>query len=328
MAEAVVSFGVEKLWELLSRESERLTGTDEQVAGLKRQLGRLQSLLKDAYAKKHESERVRNFLENVKDIVYDAEDIIESFLLKEFGGKEKAIKKRVKRLACFLVDRRKFALDIEAITKRISEEIEGMQSFGLQQIINGGPSLPLQDREREIRQTFSKSSENDLVGVEQSVEELVSHLVGNDSVQVVSISGMGGIGKTTLARQVFHHDTVRRGFDGFAWVCVSQQFTRKYVWLRILQDLRPHDEDIMKMDEHTLQGEVFGLLETGRYLVVLDDVWKEEDWDRIKPVFPQKRGWRMLLTSRNEGIGLHADPTSFAFKPRTLNYSRRKLGAM
>uniref|UniRef100_M4DPK7 Neprosin PEP catalytic domain-containing protein n=1 Tax=Brassica campestris TaxID=3711 RepID=M4DPK7_BRACM len=318
MAEAVVSFGVEKLWELLSRESERLTGTDEQVAGLKRQLGRLQSLLKDAYAKKHESERVSNFLENVKDIVYDAEDIIESFLLKEFGGKEKAIKKRVKRLACFLVDRRKFALDIEAITKRISEEIEGMQSFGLQQIINGGPSLPLQDREREIRQTFSKSSENDLVGVEQSVEELVSHLVGNDSIQVVSISGMGGIGKTTLARQVFHHDTVRRGFDGFAWVCVSQQFTRKYVWLRILQDLRPHDEDIMKMDEHTLQGEVFGLLETGRYLVVLDDVWKEEDWDRIKPVFPQKRGWRMLLTSRNEGIGLHADPTSFAFKPRTL----------
>lgn len=293
MAEAVVSFGVEKLWELLSRESERLTGIDEQVAGLKRQLGRLQSLLKDAYAKKQESERVRNFLENVKDIVYDAEDMIESFLLKEFREKEEGIKKRVKRLGCFLLDRRKFAFDIEATAKRISEEIEGMQSFGLQQIINGGPSLPLQDREREqreIRQTFSKSSENDLVGVEQSVEEMVSHLVGNDSIQVVSISGMGGIGKTTLARQVFHHDTVRRRFDGFAWVCVSQQFTRKYVWQRILQDLRPRDEDIMKMDEHTLQGEVFGLLETGRYLVVLDDVWKEEDWDLIKPVLPRKRG--------------------------------------
>ncbi|KAJ4880359.1 Disease resistance protein (CC class) family [Raphanus sativus] len=123
----------QKLWELLSRESERLTGIDEQVAGLKRQLGRLQSLLKDAHAKKHQSEMVRNFLENVKDIVYDAEDLIESFLLKEFGGKEKGgIKKRVKRLACFLLDRRKFALDIKCTTKRISEEIEGMQSFGLQ----------------------------------------------------------------------------------------------------------------------------------------------------------------------------------------------------
>ncbi|CAH2038395.1 unnamed protein product, partial [Thlaspi arvense] len=319
MAEAVVSFGVEKLWELLSRESEGLTGIEEQVSGLKRQLGRLQSLLKDAYAKRYESERVRNFLEHVRDLVYDAEDIIESFLLKEFGGKEKGIKKRVKRLACFLVDRRKLALDIQGASRRISEEIEGMQSFGLQQIIvDGGRSLSLE--QLEIRQTFPNSRESDLVGVEQSVQELVCRLVENDSIQVVSISGMGGIGKTTLARQVFHHDTVRRHFDGFAWVCVSQQFARKHVWQRLLQDLRPHDENVIHMDEYTLQGELFELLETGRYLLVLDDVWKEEDWDRIKPVFPRKRGdgWRMLLTSRNESVGLHADPKSFAFRPRIL----------
>ncbi|KAL1222771.1 putative disease resistance RPP8-like protein 2 [Cardamine amara subsp. amara] len=118
MAEAVVSFGVEKLWELLTRESARLNGIDEQVDGLKRQLVRLQSLLKDTDAKKNERERVRNFLEDVKDTVYDAEDIIESFLLNEFKGKEKGIKKHVRRLACFLVDRQKFASDIQGITKR------------------------------------------------------------------------------------------------------------------------------------------------------------------------------------------------------------------
>jgi len=291
MAEAVVSFGVEKLWELLSRESARLNGIDEQVDGLKRQLGRLQSLLKEADAKKNETERVRNFLEDVKDIVYDADDIIESFLLNELRGKEKGIKKQVRTLACFLVDRRKFASDIEGITKRISEVIVGMQSLGIQHIADGGGrSLSLQERQREIRQTFSRNSESDLVGLDQSVEELVDHLVENDSVQVVSVSGMGGIGKTTLARQVFHHDIVRRHFDGFSWVCVSQQFTRKDVWQRILQDLRPYDEGIIQMDEYTLQGELFELLESGRYLLVLDDVWKEEDWDRIKAVFPHKRG--------------------------------------
>ncbi|CAH8255521.1 unnamed protein product [Arabidopsis lyrata] len=286
MAVAVVSFGVEKLWELLSRESARLNGIDEQVDGLKRQLGRLQSLLKDADAKKNETERVRNFLEDVKDIVYDADDIIESFLLNELRGKEKGIKK---------------------------------QSLGIQHINDGGGrSLSLQERQREIRQTFSKNSESDLVGLDQSVEELVDHLVENDNIQMVSVSGMGGIGKTTLARQVFHHDIVRRHFDGFSWVCVSQQFTRKDVWQRILQDLRPYDEDIVQMDEYTLQGELFELLETGRFLLVLDDVWKEEDWDRIKAVFPHKRGWKMLITSRNEGLGLHADPTCFAFRPRSL----------
>nr|ABW24151.1 LOV1 [Arabidopsis thaliana]ABW24164.1 LOV1 [Arabidopsis thaliana] len=321
MAEGVVLFGVHKLWELLNRESARLNGIGEQVDGLKRQLGRLQSLLKDADAKKHESERVRNFLEDVRDIVYDAEDIIESFLLNEFRAKEKGIKKHARRLACFLVDRRKFDSDIKGITKKISEVIGGMKSLGIQEIIDGASSMSLQERQREqkeIRQTFANSSESDLVGVEQSVEALAGHLVENDNIQVVSISGMGGIGKTTLARQVFHHDMVQRHFDGFAWVFVSQQFTQKHVWQRIWQELQPQNGDISHMDEHILQGKLFKLLETGRYLVVLDDVWKEEDWDRIKAVFPRKRGWKMLLTSRNEGVGIHADPKSFGFKTRIL----------
>nr|AAF36987.1 viral resistance protein [Arabidopsis thaliana] len=323
MAEAFVSFGLEKLWDLLSRESERLQGIDEQLDGLKRQLRSLQSLLKDADAKKHGSDRVRNFLEDVKDLVFDAEDIIESYVLNKLRGEEKGIKKHVRRLACFLTDRHKVASDIEGITKRISEVIGEMQSLGIQQqIIDGGRSLSLQERQRvqrEIRQTYPDSSESDLVGVEQSVTELVCHLVENDVHQVVSIAGMGGIGKTTLARQVFHHDLVRRHFDGFAWVCVSQQFTQKHVWQRILQELQPHDGDILQMDESALQPKLFQLLETGRYLLVLDDVWKKEDWDRIKAVFPRKRGWKMLLTSRNEGVGIHADPTCLTFRASILN---------
>lgn len=57
MAEGVVSFGVQKLWELLSRESERFQGIDEQVDELRRELRRLQSLLEDADVKKHDSKR-------------------------------------------------------------------------------------------------------------------------------------------------------------------------------------------------------------------------------------------------------------------------------
>ncbi|EOA15119.1 hypothetical protein CARUB_v10028494mg [Capsella rubella] len=320
----VVSFGVEKLLDLLSQESERLLGIDEQVDGLKRQLRMLRSLLKDADTKKHGSERVRSSLEDVQDLVYDAEDMIESFVLKEnIRGKEKGIKKHVKKLACFLPDRHKVASDIEGITKKISDVIGDMKSYGIQQIIDhGGRSLTFQERQRaqrEIRHTFANSPESDLVGLEESVEELVGHLVENDDIHVVSISGMGGIGKTTLARQVFHHDLVRRHFDGFAWVCVSQQFTQKHIWQRILQQLQPHDGEILQMDENVLQDKLYQLLETARYLVVVDDVWKEEDWDRIKEVFPRQRGWKMLLTSRNEGVGLHVDLTCLPFRARILN---------
>ncbi|KAL1198810.1 Disease resistance protein RPP8 [Cardamine amara subsp. amara] len=321
IAEGVVSFAVEKLWDLLSKESDRLHGIDDQLEGLKRQLRMLQSLLKDAETKKHGNETLRNFIQDVKDIVYDAEDIIESFLLKQFKGKEKGIKKHLRRLSCFITDRRKFALDIEGITKKISEVIGGMQNLGIRQIIDSGGSRSLQERQRkqrEIREEYANKSENDLVGMEQSIEELVGQLVENDNIQVVSISGMGGMGKSTLARKVFHHDSVRRRFDGFAWIYVSQQFTQENVWQRILQELQPHDGEILKMDKYALQSKLFQLLKTGRYLVVLDDVWEKEDWDRMKAVFPSERGWKMLLTSRNEGVGLHADPTCFPFRPRTL----------
>ncbi|EOA34650.1 hypothetical protein CARUB_v10022213mg, partial [Capsella rubella] len=312
MEEAVVSFLIEKVWDFLSRESEHLQGVDEKVDELRLELSRLQSLLNDADAKKHESERVKNFLEEVKEILYDAEDIIETFLIEQERGKEKGIKNCVRRLSCCLRDRRRLGLGM----------IERMKSFGIQQIIVGTDrSLSFQDRqreEREIRQTFPNNPESDLVGMDQSVEELVSHLVDNDNIQVVSITGMGGIGKTTLAKHVFHHDIVRRHFEGFTWFCVSKTFTRKDVWQRILNDLTPNEMEISHMDEYTLQGKLFDLLKTGRYLVVLDDVWREQDWDRIKSVFPRTRGWKMLLTSRNEGVGLHADATCFTFRPRIL----------
>ncbi|WZZ49200.1 hypothetical protein YC2023_049307 [Brassica napus] len=320
MAEGVVSFGVQKLWELLGRESDRLQGVHEKVDDLKCQMRMLQSLLKDADAKKHGSEVVRNFLEDVKDIVFDAEDIIESFLLKELSGNQKGVKGRVKRFACFLVDRRGLSMDIEGITKRMAKVVGQMQSFGIQQIIYRSPSLQERQRPRENRQTYPKRSQKDLVGVEQSVNELVGHLVENDSIQVVSISGMGGIGKTTLARQVFHHDIVRSHFDGFAWICVSQDFKKKDIWQKLLQELRPHDTGIEQMNEDTLQAKIFHSLETSKYLIVMDDVWKNEDWDKIKDVFPQERGWKMILTSRNEGVGLHADPSCFPFRPKILTH--------
>ncbi|KAL1198452.1 putative disease resistance protein [Cardamine amara subsp. amara] len=323
MAESLLSFGVEKLWNLLVRETDRLKGVDEQLTELKSDLELLRLFLKDADAKRHANPSVRNWVEEIKEVVFDAEDIIETFLLKEELSKTSGIKKRMRRLSCIIVDRRELALDIRGIRKRISKVIGKMKTILEQQKIFKGSEDPhlLQERQREMRKTYPTSNENDLVGLEKNVMKLVGYLAEEDKIQVVSITGMGGIGKTTLARQVFNHEMVKNHFDGVAWVCISQQFTTKYVWQTILQKLSPkHDEHLVSnMSEDQLQAKLFSLLETNKSLIVLDDMWKEEDWDRIKLAFPLKKGyWKVLLTSRNERVGLRVDPTCVTFKPECL----------
>ncbi|KAL1218219.1 putative disease resistance protein [Cardamine amara subsp. amara] len=319
MADSLLSFGVEKLWDLLVRESERFQGVQEQFDGLKSDVEMLRCFLEDADSKKHTSAMVRKAVKDIKEIVYDAEDIIETFLLKEEIGKTSGIKKRIRQLACVIADRRGIAFDMEALSKRIAKVVRDMQILSVQKVIVNKRDIEyLQERQRVTRQTFSSDKEDRLVGLEKNVDPLVGYLVEEDSSQVVSVTGMGGIGKTTLARQVFNHETVKSHFAGLAWVCVSQQFTRKYVWQTILRKLRPEYKE-SEMTEDELQEKLVQVLEQQTTLIVLDDIWKEEDWDLIKPMFPRNKGWKVLLTSRYEGVGLRADPTCFTFKPDCLS---------
>ncbi|KAL0693654.1 hypothetical protein Bca4012_060834 [Brassica carinata] len=312
MAGELVSFGIQKLWDLLSHEYEQFQGVGDQVNELKTDLNTLKSFLKDATAKKHTSEVVRSCLERINEIVLDAEDTIETLILKDELRKHGSIR----RLARIVPARRKIASEIGSLSKKIEKAVRDMNDFGVQQIIvDGRDSQPSQQKLE-----FAKIHETNLVGMEENVKTLVGYLVEQDDVQVVSVTGMGGLGKTTLARQAFHDNLVTKKFDRLAWVCVSQVCDRMKVWQEILQNFRPKEEqnEIKKMTEATLQGELFRQLETLNSLIVLDDIWKKEDWDMIKPIFPHNAGSKVLLTSRNERVAGPGE-TYINFKPECLS---------
>ncbi|KAF3499440.1 hypothetical protein F2Q69_00039656 [Brassica cretica] len=77
---------------------------------------------------------------------------------------------------------------------------------------------------------------------------------------------------------------------------------------------------VLEMTEYVLQEKLSEVLETQKALIVIDDIWREGDWDRIKYVFLQKKGCKVLLTSRNEGVALHADRQCVTFKPKSLTF--------
>ncbi|CDY38710.1 BnaC01g27870D [Brassica napus] len=270
----------------------------------------------DANAKKQTSEVVKNCVDMIKEIIYDAEYIIETFIIKDELGKDGGIKKRIRRLACIIPERREIALEIESLSKRISKVICDMEKFGVQKII-----ADVRDPQpSQQRVEFARKYESNLVGLEENVEKLVGHLVGEEDVQVVSMTGMGGLGKTTLARQAFNHDKVKSKFDRLVWVCVTQLCDPMIVWQAIFRTLRPNEEEnkILGMKKATLQDQLFQLLETFKSLIVFDDIWKEEDWKLIKPIFPHNKGSKVLLTSRNERVAGRGE-TYINFRPDFLS---------
>ncbi|CAL9009715.1 unnamed protein product [Prunus brigantina] len=149
-----------------------------------------------------------------------------------------------------------------------------------------------------------------VVGLEENVYELVSQLTSNRKERsVISIVGMKGIGKTTLAKEVYNHPTIQRLFQVRRWVSVPQVFDKSEL-------LEAAGNQVLKTQEK--QGredywieKVRDFLEEKRYLLVLDNVSSMETWDALKVAFPvMANKSRIVLTTCKKVIASHVDQNS------------------
>lgn len=148
-----------------------------------------------------------------------------------------------------------------------------------------------------------------LIGHKEELEEIVENLVsGTKELQVVSVTGMLGLGKTSLAKKVFYHPHIERHFLTRVFVTVSQDYKKKEVLLQILRCIISHDIDttkILEMSNTELAEQIHQTLKGRRFLVVLDDVWTREAWDSLKVIFPwedDKQGSRILVTTGQNNV--------------------------
>ncbi|CDP10115.1 unnamed protein product [Coffea canephora] len=309
MAVAAVSFAAETIGNLLIEETKFLQGVSDQVEQLQLELKRMQSFLKDADARQHEEERVKVWISQARDLAYEADDLIERYAFKVASRRRKGIRGITKRCVGILNE----CYARHTTKTAVMERQDGASSSSHQQ----------------LRRTYSHVVEDDFVGLEDDVEMLVKHLLrGSDHdhaidqhFRVVSICGMGGLGKTTLARKVYNHPELRRCFDGLAWVCVSQKWQKEDILQRILLSLIPEKrKEILEWRDEELVRQLFQILQNKKCLVVLDDIWATEPWECIKQAFPIRNdGSKILVTSRNKDVALHIDPSGFHHQPRFLS---------
>ncbi|XP_048427902.1 putative disease resistance protein At1g50180 [Pyrus x bretschneideri] len=311
MAEAVVSMVTEGLKGGLVEEVKFLSGVGDQIKDAQIELLLMQGFLKDADAKQEDNEVVRIWVQIIRDVAYDLEDVIESFALKVALRRGGSVKLVLKRFACIcneVYNRHKFGSEIKSITTKLSKLKSSLQGYNIKQITGtqygGATSF---ERQKVQRETYPHVIERDVVGLEKDMEELVTQLVKKEKCpQVVSIWGMGGSGKTTLAKQVYgHNEDVKRHFDCFAWVCVSQQFQEKEVLEDILNQLTRDIKDKTKeMNKNQIVEKLCSIQQEKKCLVVLDDVWTRKAWNSLKPGFPRgaETKSRILLTTRKKDV--------------------------
>ncbi|CAL8075634.1 unnamed protein product [Prunus armeniaca] len=329
MAEAVVSVVLESVRDFTIQEAKFLSGVSRQVEAAQTELEFMQGFLKDADARQGQDTRVQICVARIRDAAYDLEDIIETYGLKvDFKKKKRGLKNVLKRFACIFkewVDVHRIGNEIENITTRISDLRSSLQKYDIKETresSGGESSLQLHER---LRRTYSHVVERDVVGLESNVEELVMHLVKDENRhQVVSVWGMGGLGKTTLARKVYHHKKVRQHFHSFAWVCVSQRFQVRNVWEGILIELisatKEQKQEIKDMTDDEIAKKLFLVLQEMRCLVILDDIWRIETWNLLKDAFPNvKTESTILLTTRNQAVALPPNRNAFLHELQALN---------
>ncbi|KAM1018890.1 hypothetical protein ACFX13_041054 [Malus domestica] len=332
MAEAVVSMVIEGLTGALVGEVKFLSAVGDQIEHAQIELLLMQGFLKDADAKQEDNKVVRIWVRIIRDAAYDLEDVIESFTLKVALKRGGSLKLVLKRFACIFnegVNLHKFSSEIESITAKLSKLRSSLQGYNIKQITGtqyeGATSF---EKQKEQRQTYPHVIERDVVGLEKDVELLATQLVKEENYpQVVSIWGMGGSGKTTLAKQVYNHnEVVKRHFDCFAWVCVSQQCQGKEVLEDILIQLtsatqKEEKEEISKMKKDQIAEKLCILQKEKKCLVVLDDIWTHDAWNSLKPGFPigEEIKSRILLTTRKKDVAEIAGGNGFIHESRALD---------
>ncbi|XP_019189612.1 PREDICTED: putative late blight resistance protein homolog R1A-10 [Ipomoea nil] len=144
-----------------------------------------------------------------------------------------------------------------------------------------------------------------MVGHQNDVSIIKSRLFSSfKGVKVIPITGMPGIGKTTLARKILEDQSVAFNFQVRGWVTVTQNYNHTKVLRDLLQSISPSHEIIK---EAPLWEQVRECLEEKRYLIVLDDIWSTGDWNSLEALLPNcENGSCILLTTRFYGVADYA----------------------
>ncbi|KAL8153012.1 LOW QUALITY PROTEIN: hypothetical protein V2J09_010772 [Rumex salicifolius] len=317
MASSIVNSAAYQLGALLVEEAKYLYAVRDKIERLRSDLAWMQCFLEDADNRQHQEKVVGMWVAEIRAFAYEAEDLIERYVHEVSHPRETGIWDTIRWSLFVLADAltlHDVGSSIDDLRNRNSELVCRYTGSKL----SGNQKVPCA---REQRRTYSHIGE-DPVGLEKHSKEVVDQLMNNHGVvKVVGVCGMGGLGKTTLARKVFSNTAVKMHFkSNLVWVYISKQVERRSIFEEILIRLSSTDkgEDARKvvkdLTNEELPRKICGIIEEMRCLVVLDDIWNSGAWDTLKPAFEslKRSGSKILITTSDKGLVQHGDSSGYS----------------
>ncbi|XP_057801925.1 putative disease resistance protein At1g50180 [Salvia miltiorrhiza] len=298
-AEAAILSLVDLLGNQLIQKVKFMRGVKRNVELLRDELRRMQSFLKDANKKQFEDESVRNWISGIRELAQDAQDTIEIFLLDVESAKNWGF---IKRCTSYLKHMH-IGDEIESIRARLDAIDKSRETYGIKDLGEATESSSRSEVESR-RRLIPWQKDEHLVGVKDDVEKLLHESILCEEKKGLSITvleGMGGIGKSTLAREIYNHPKVVAGpFDRRGWVVVSSEFTPQETIKQLILELPgSRNKKVHELEESTkdkqyllqnLQELLYKQLKGKSYLIVLDDVWEKEHLESLITAFPNQQG--------------------------------------
>ncbi|XP_076914353.1 putative disease resistance RPP13-like protein 1 [Bidens hawaiensis] len=307
MAEIVLSAFLAVLFEKLAttalKKLDHYKGIDAEIKKLEGSLNLIQDLLTDASQKELTNRSVKGWLNDLQHLAYNIDDVLDDLateaMHREFNGESEGMTSKVRKLiptCCtnFSLTHDKF----ENITAKLQELVDQKTTLGL--VVVKEETRP-KDINRRLQTSMVDASS--IVGRQAEKEALVRELLqdegGAQNFSIVPIVGMGGVGKTTLARLLYDEQQVKDRFELKAWVCVSDEFDSFGISKVIFQSVTRETKKFA--DLNLLQEALKERLKQKKFLLVLDDVWSErrQDWETlVGPFHACAHGSKIIMTTR------------------------------
>ncbi|XP_031493994.1 disease resistance protein RGA2-like [Nymphaea colorata] len=314
MSETIISLLLEKVAGFAQDEILKAATAKAEVEKLETRLKAIQPFLRAAYNEQFSSKDVKDWVWRLNEVIYDALDVIDLYRIKSKVHKGLNSVARFPKTIRLL---RKTGTKIMKINERLKMMDEEKNQYGLKPMLEESSTLVYSlGVLKEERETISAITDMKIIGREEDEEVVLKWLFEEsnpheDSASVIAIVAMGGVGKTALAKKLYHNSRVQDYFDKCMWVCVAETSKLSDLFGKILEVVEEKGSCSTQLPTvaEALRSKITDHLKNKRFLLVLDDVWDNAWWKEMKGLLQDcTSGSKVLITTRQmevaKAIGL------------------------